>query len=188
MKWISIALLWCLIAQAPSAQTTGTQEPGTVKTLVVYYSLTGKTDAVAQALAKELGADVRRVEDVERPSVTWWFIFRGAISAMRGAESEIKPIDTDFGPYDRIFVGSPVWGGSPSTPINALIAKADFTGKQVIVFMTMGGNDASGALKKMSERIEKKGGKIVGSFAVSSKNATDEELAAKAREVAQHFR
>jgi flavodoxin len=159
-----------------------------MKTLVVYYSLTGKTDVVAQALAKELGADVRRVEDVEKPSVTWWFILTGAISAMWGAGSEIKPIDISFQGYDRVFVGSPVWGGSPSTPINAFIAKADFTGKEVIPFMTMGGDDASGALKKMSKRIEKKGGKIVDSFAFSSKNATNEELAAKTREMAQRFR
>ena len=54
--------------------------------------------------------------------------------------------------------------------------------------MTMGGDDASGALKKMSERIEKKGGKVVGSFAFSSGKATNEELAAKTREMAQRFR
>ena len=188
MKRILVPLLCCLIAGAPAAQTAGTQEPSTMKTLVVYYSLTGKTDVVAQALAKELGADVRRVEDVKKPSVNWWFIMTGAFSAIRGAESEIKPIDTDFRGYDRVFVGSPVWGGSPSTPINAFIAKADFTGKEVISFMTMGGEDASGALKKLSERIEKKGGKIVGSFAFSSKNATNEELDAKTREMAQRFR
>ena len=188
MKRNLVALLCCLIVGAPAAQTASTQGPGTMKTLVVYYSLTGKTDVVAQALAKELGADVRRVEDVEKPSVNWWFIVTGAISAIRGAQSEIKPIDTGFLGYDRVFVGSPVWGGSPSTPINAFIAKADFTGMKVIPFMTMGGDDASGALKKMSERIEKKGGKIVGSFAFSSKSATNEELAARTREMAQRFR
>jgi len=188
MKRILVALLCCVITRAPTAQAESTQGPNTMKTLVVYYSLTGKTDVVAQALAKELGADVRRVEDVEKPSGGLWFIITGAISAIRGVESKIKPIDTDFRAYDRIFVGSPVWGGSPSTPINAFIANADFTGKEVIPFMTMGGNDASGALKKMSERIEKKGGKVIGSFALSSKNATSEELAAKTRELTQRFR
>ncbi len=185
---ILVALLSCLVAGAPAAQTASTQGPGTMKTLVVYYSLTGKTDVVAQALARELGADVRRVEDAAKPSGAWWFMITGSISAMRGVESEIRPIDTGLQEYDRIFVGSPVWAGSPSTPINAFIARADFTGKAVIAFMTMGGDDASGALRKMSERIEKKGGKIVGSFALSSKKATNEELAAKTREIAQRFR
>ena len=188
MKPVLVALLCCLIVGASTAQTAGAQGPKIMKTLVVYYSLTGKTDVVAQALAKELGADVRRVEAIETPSVNWWFIIFRSISAMRGAQSEIRPIDTDFQAYDRIFVGSPVWAGSPSTPINAFIAKADFSGKEAIPFMTMGGNDASGALKRMSDRIEKRGGKIVGSFAVSSKSATNERLAAKARETAQRFR
>jgi len=188
VKRIAAVLACCLATTVAAEEAAVMQTPRSPKTLVVYYSLTEKTHAVAQALAKELGADVRRVEDVEKPAVNWWFIVTGAISAMRGAESAIKPVDTDFKGYDRIFVGSPVWGGSPSTPINAFIAKADFTGKQVILFMTMGGDDASGALKKFSDRIEKKGGTVVDSFALSSGKATEEQLAAKAREVAKRFR
>ena len=159
-----------------------------MRTLVVYYSLTEKTKVVAQTLAAELGADVRRVEDVEKPEVSFWFFVKGGFAAMRGVQSEIKPIDTSFQGYDRVFVGSPVWGGSPSTPINAFIAKADFAGKDVIVFMTMGSDDASGALGKMSERIGKRGGKVVGSFAFSSGKVADGELAAKTREMAMRFR
>ncbi|HEY7673927.1 MAG TPA: flavodoxin [Burkholderiales bacterium] len=159
-----------------------------MKTLVVYYSLTEKTKVVAQTLAAELGADVRRVEDVEKPEPSFWFIVKGGFAAMRGQQSEIKPIDTSFQGYDRVFVGSPVWGGSPSTPMNAFIAKADFSGKDVIVFMTMGSEDASGAIGKMKERIENKGGKVVDSFAFSSGKATDEDLAARTRETAKRFR
>jgi flavodoxin len=182
------ALFCCLVAGAAAAQTVNTQGPQTMKTLVVYYSLTEKTKVVAQTLAAELGADVRRVEDVEKPEPSFWFIVKGGFAAMRGQQSEIRPIDTSFQGYDRVFVGSPVWGGSPSTPINAFIAKADFTGKNVIVFMTMGSEDASGAIGKMRERIEKKGGKVVDSFAFSSGKATAEELAAKTRETAKRFR
>jgi flavodoxin len=159
-----------------------------MKSLVVYYSLTGKTHVVAEALAKELGADLRRVEDVEKHQATFWFIVKNGFAARRGVESAIKPIDTSFQGYDRVFVGSPVWGWSPSTPINAFIAKADFTGKEVVLFMTMGGDDAAGAIKKMGERIEKKGGKIAGSFAFSTGKATEEELAAKTREAARRYR
>lgn len=159
-----------------------------MKTLVVYYSLTEKTHVVAQTLAKELGADIRRVEDVDKPEATLWFIIKNGFAAMRGVEAEIKPVDTSFQGYDRIFVGSPVWGGSPSTRINTFIARADFTGKAVIPFMTVGGTDATEAIKKMSDRIEKKGGRIAGSFAFTSGKATDEELAARAREAAQRYR
>lgn len=159
-----------------------------MKTLVVYYSLTGKTEIVAQTLARELGADLRRVEDVEQPTVNWWFIASAGFAALRGAESPIKPVDTSLQGYERVFVGSPVWGGSPATAINTFIARTDFSGKTVIPFMTMGGDDAAGALRKLGERIEKKGGTIAGSFAFSSGKATSEELAARTREQARRYR
>jgi hypothetical protein len=54
--------------------------------------------------------------------------------------------------------------------------------------MTMGSEDASGAIGKMKERIENKGGKVVDSFAFSSGKATDEDLAARTRETAKRFR
>jgi flavodoxin len=184
---IWVAIFCSLIAGAAGAEAGGMQAAQTVKTLVVYYSLTGKTDVVARTLAKELKADIRRVEDVETPSVSWWFYISAGFAAIRGKEAEIKPIDAGFLGYDRVFIGSPVWGGSPSTPINAFIAKADFTGKKVILFMTMGGDDASGALKKMGTRIEAKGGRIAGSFSFHSRKTTNEELAAKTREMALQY-
>ena len=40
-----------------------------MKTLVVYYSYTGKTATVAKAVAAETGAEIRPVEDLKRPSM-----------------------------------------------------------------------------------------------------------------------
>lgn len=189
MTRILLALLCALLTAATAAPSTDTPPPPAMKTLVVYYSLTGKTEAVAQALAQELGADLRRVQDVTTPpAVSWWFILTHALAALRGEEADIQPIDTSLQGYDRVYVGAPVWGGSPATPINTFLARADFSGKEVVVFMTMGGNDAAGALRKLSERIEKKGGRVVGSFALSSKDVSNEELAARTREAARRFR
>jgi flavodoxin len=187
MKHSIWVVFFCSLIAGAAGAKGGMQETQAVKTLVVYYSLTGKTDVVARTLAKELKADIRRVEDVEMPAVSWWFYISAGFDAVRGKEAEIKPIDTGFQGYDRIFIGSPVWGGSPSTRINAFISKADFTGKKVILFMTMGGDDASGALKKMSTNIEAKGGRIAGSFSFKSRKVTNEELAAKTREIALRY-
>ena len=188
MKRIVIVVFCCLIAGATAAETVDTQGARNMKTLVVYYSLTGKTDIVAQTLAAELNADLRRVEDIETPSVSWWFYISAGFAAKRGKEAEIKPIDTSLEGYDRILIGSPVWGGCPSTPINAFIARTDFTGKEVLLFMTMGGDDASGALEILRKRIETRGGRTIGSLAFTSRKATNEELAAKTREIAQRYR
>ena len=104
MKRIVLAVLCCLIGGATPAETVDTRGARSMKTLVVYYSLTGKTEIVAQTLAAEPNADLRRVEDIETPSVSWWFYIRAGFAAKRGKEADIKPIDTSFAGYDRIFI------------------------------------------------------------------------------------
>lgn len=188
MMRIALVIFCCLFAEAHAAETTGILGERNMKTLIVYYSLTDRTQVVAETLAAEFNADIRRVEDAQKPSVSWWFYISAGFAAMRGKEAEIKPIDAGFQGYSRVIVGSPVWGGSPASPINTFISRADFTGKEVILFMTMGGDDASGALRKMGERIKKKGGTIAGSFALSSGKSSKEELAAKTREIAKGYR
>ncbi len=189
MRYRWVVCVFIFITGTAVAETDeNVQGTQAVKTLVVFYSLTGKTEVVARTLALELKADIRRVEDVATPSVSWWFYLSAGFAAKRGKEAEIKPIDAGFQGYDRIFIGSPVWGGSPSTPINAFIGRADFNGKEVVVFMTMGGKDASVALKTMGARIEARGGRIAGSFSVSSRKTTNEDLAAKAGDMAKRYR
>jgi flavodoxin len=158
-----------------------------MKTLVIYYSLTGKTGIVGQTLARELGADLRRIEDVDPPAATWGFMLRGGWAALRGRASPIRPIDIRLEVYDRVFVGSPVWAGSPATAVNSFLAQASFSGASVIAFMTMGGQDAGAALQKLRDRIGLKGGRVVDSFALSSGKATDEDLSAQTRELAKRF-
>ena len=154
---------------------------GKMKTLVVYYSYTGKTATVAKAVAAETGAEIRPVEDLKRPSMLAAY-FSGCFKAMKGRTVEIKPVDFSLKDYDTVYVGSPVWAGSPAPAINTFVANADFTGKKVVVFATMGGARGSSALDKMSERITKKGGTVIGSFVIRSGGQSDEALAAKAKE------
>lgn len=144
------------------------------KTLVVYYSYTGHTEIAAQAIAAELGADLKKIEDVERPSKIKVRTL-GALAAARGQSWDIKPAVIDLSKYGRIFVGAPIWKGNPPPEINAFISGADFAGKPVIVFATME-KKPKDCLKKMSSRIEKKGGKVVGMFAVPARDSDREQI------------
>jgi flavodoxin len=162
------------------------EKGGAMKTLVIYYSLTGKTELVAQEIAKELNADLRKVEDLKKPSIAWAY-FYGGYSAMRGKEWKIKPVDLNLSGYDRIFVGSPVWAGKPAPAVNTVIASIDFTGKTVIPFVTMGGSGGDRAIKAMSDKITTKGGKIAGSFSIKSGGKKNEEITAKAHELIKQF-
>ena len=158
-----------------------------MKSLVVYYSLTGKTRLVAEAIAEALNATLLEIE--ERRPIPFPFVYlSGGFAAFTNRGSKITPIDVDSQQYERIFVGSPVWASRPTPAINSFIYKTNFEGRSVIPFFTMGGDDSKKALANITAKIEKRQGKVVGSFAMTSYGVSNEEMTARAREaVKAHF-
>src|SRR5512136_3110048 len=145
---------------------------GGMKSLVVYYSLTGKTRLVAQTVAEALNAKL--VEIQERRPIAMPFVYiSGSIRAFFNWGSKIKPVDVDLKQYDRIFVGSPMWAYRPAPAVNSFIYQSNFEGRSVVPFFTMGGDDSEKALANITAKIEKRQGKVAGSFAITSYNLSD---------------
>lgn len=166
----------------------GAQERSkSMKTLVVYYSYSGMTELVAKSMAAELKGDILKIEDVTKLSKLKVYV-SGAFAARKGSSWPIKPIPVDLGNYTRIFIGAPIWWGRVAPEINAFIDQVNLTGKAVIVFVTMGGSNPEEALKALAARAEAKGGKVVSSFSVKTGGAKKEEVAAKAKEIAQKYK
>lgn len=142
--------------------------------VIIYYSLTGKTELVARAIGKTLNAELRRVEDVRKKGILG--IISGAISAVRGACGEIKPMDFNIENCDIVFIGSPVWVSRPPPAINTFISKSNFKGKKVVLFVTMRVSGDKRAIKEMSDVVESKGGKIIDSFAIRTGGVDNEKI------------
>jgi flavodoxin len=153
-----------------------------MKSLVVYYSLTGKTKLVAQAIAEALNATLMEITE-RRPIPIPFVYLSGGFAAITNRGTKINPIDVDLSQYERIFIGSPTWASRPAPAVNSFIYQTNFEGRSIIPFFTMGGNNAEGALANITAKIEKSQGKVVGSFAISSSRVSDEEIIAKAKEV-----
>jgi flavodoxin len=111
----------------------------------------------------------------------------GSFRAFMNWGSKIKPLDIDLKQYERIFIGSPMWAYRPAPAINSFIYQASLEGRSVIPFFTMGGNDSDKALANIKAKIEKRQGKVVGSFAITSYNVSDEEIIARAKEAIKKF-
>ena len=157
-----------------------------MKTLVVYYSLTGRTRLVAQAISEALKATLLEIE--ERRPVPMPFVYvSGGFRAFMNWGSKIKPVDVDLKQYERIFIGSPMWAYRTAPAINSFIYQTNFEGRTVIPFFTMGGNDSERALANITAKIEKRRGRVVGSFAITSYNASDEEIVARTKEAIKKF-
>jgi len=158
-----------------------------VKAIAVFYSRTGHTKLVAETIAQELKADLREVEEVKKRRNGLITYVIGGFQAMRGKCSRIKPIDVNLDDYGLIFVGSPVWASRTVPAINAFISQADFEGKEVVAFFTMGASGDKAAIKDMAGKIEAKSGRVVGSFAIRCGGFTRQEWVAHTKKAIASF-
>lgn len=152
-----------------------------MKSLVVYYSMTGKTRLVAQVIAEAMNAKLVEIEE-RRPIPRPFVYLSGGFAALTNRGSKINPTDVDVRQYDRIFIGSPIWNSRPTPAINSFIYQTDLEGRSIIPFFTMRGDNSDNAVANITAKIEKSHGKVAGSFAITSYKVCDEEIIARAKE------
>jgi len=179
MKAISAILLWLAALAASAAAEDALAPPA--KSLVAYYSFSGKTELVAQTLAESLHADLLRIEDETKPTEDEAYGI-GRDAAVAGKSWPIQPFNADVSGYGRVHVGFPVWFGMPPPAINAFLEQVDLGGKEVVVFATMNSGGHNRAIHAATCKIAAKGAKVVASFSVRTGSAPDGEIVQKARD------
>ena len=113
------------------------------KILVVYYSATGSTKAVAQTIADTANADLFEITPVDpyTSDDLNWTDDNSRVSVEHNDESKrdvklTKTTPDNWEQYDTVFVGYPIWWGIAAWPVNNFINGNDFSGKTVIPFST----------------------------------------------------
>ena len=115
------------------------------KTLVAYFSATGRTAKAAELLADALGADIHEIQ----PKVPYtkadlnWLNKKSRSSVEMNNKTfrpEIAESNVQIAEYDVIFLGFPIWWYVAPTIINTFLEKYDFSGKKIILFATSGGS------------------------------------------------
>lgn len=125
------------------------------KTLIIYYSLEGNVDFVAHALAKELNADIFRLETVkEYPKKGLAKFFHGGKDVVSNSCPELKALPETLSPYEQIVLGTPVWASRPAAPLNTLFANIDFAGKKVAAFASAGGDNVGKTFDVIAAKLK----------------------------------
>lgn len=125
-----------------ATETTET-EAAANKTLVVYYSASGNTRRVAEAIAQAANADLFEIvpTEVYTNEDLNWTNPNSRVSREHDDESlRDVPLTTtevpDWDSYDTVLLGYPIWWGIAAWPVNNFVKANDFTGKTVIPFAT----------------------------------------------------
>ena len=122
------------------------------KMLVLYYSQTGNTKAVATEMATRLGADIEEIVPVQIYDGDFQAtIERGKKELDEGAYPEIQPLKMDVANYDVIFIGYPVWFGTYAPPVITFLNQVDLSGKKVVPFCTFGSGGLESSTKDLAE-------------------------------------
>lgn len=137
----------------PSPEETG--EAGT-KALVVYFSATGNTKAVAETLAELSGADIYEIVP-EQPYTDEDLNYndRTTRATVEQNDPDARPAIsgsiTDFEQYEVVYVGYPIWWGDMPRILYTFFDAYDFTGKTIAPFCTSGGSGLSGTPGTIAE-------------------------------------
>ena len=87
-----------------------------MKSLVVYYSRSGKTEDIAGIIAKKLGSEIEEIDDHKNRKGLLGFISSGNEAYLQKA-IPIEKLKKDPAQYELTIVGTPIWAGNMSTPI-----------------------------------------------------------------------
>ena len=111
---------------------------GESKSLVLYYSQTETTKALAELIQQKTGADIASIEVVTPYGDYGETIQRGSQEVASHNLPELKPLTVDLADYDVIYLGTPVWFGTVANPILSLLETEKFEGKKIVPFVTFG--------------------------------------------------
>ena len=135
------------------------------KTLVVYYSATGRTERVAKVIAKERQADIMKL--VPNPDYTEADLDTHDKNSRTTRERDDtslrekiqlqKAVPDNWASYDTIFLGYPIWWSIAAWPVDAFVKANDFTGKNVVTFATAGISPLGNSGKLLAEMAGGKG-------------------------------
>ena len=154
LKLMMLAALAVMVVTSCSQNNLRVKRGKAPKVLVLYYSQTSNTKAVAEEIATRLKSDIEEITLVEPYDTAFQAtIERCKADREKGITPEINPLKSNVADYDIIFLGYPIWFGTYAPPIASLLDKVDLSGKKVVPFCTFGSGGLESSGQDLFERL-----------------------------------
>ena len=144
------------VAAATMLMVAGSTTAEAQKILVVYYSQTSTTKAVAEEIATRLHADIEEIVPMTPYNGDYnATIERSKKEREMGVVPEVKPMKSNIAKYDVIFLGYPIWFGTYAPPFAGFLNRVDLSWKKVVPFCTFGSGGLESSVKDLAAKQPK---------------------------------
>jgi flavodoxin len=146
-----------------------------MKSIIVYYSYSGNTKKVADALAEVLKqkgqTDILELKALDESDS----FFGQCRRAFWRKRARIEPVNFNLSGYDLICFGAPVWALAPAPAMNTYLDQVqNIQDKEIILFTTFGsGTGNNHCLNYMQRILAKKGATSCRRFSIQQFKVND---------------
>ena len=140
-----------------------------MKDLIIYYSWTGHTRAVASVIAAAVNGELMEIQETTARKKGAGFVI-AAFQALCGVKSRIKEMEFTPDRYNRIFLGTPIWAGKATPAMNSFLTRYNLVNKKVYLFFTL--QDSKPPLKTiktLSKKVKEQGGQVYNLISIKTK-------------------
>ena len=121
------------------------------KTLIAYFSWSGKTKKLAEAVAQETNADLFEIRPVKKYSTMYLMaIAEAKMEHLKHEHPQLAEKVTKLEEYDVVLLGFPIWWYTCPNVILSFLEDNDLRGKRVIPFCTYGSSGKGSCEKAMT--------------------------------------
>ena len=152
--------------------------------LIVYFSRTGRTRKVAEAIQKVTGFDLEEIKEKAGRVGTLGYLKSGMESTRRMLP-QIIPLTHDPSQFDIVIIGTPIWASNMSSPIRAFITEYKNKINQIALFCTGDGVEPEKVFTPLSELLGKEPKATIG---LIGPEREDESASKKIQEFAAKLR
>ena len=123
-------------------------------TLIVFFSWSGHTEELANAISYRTGAKSIILDTIEEYPRDYQECLTLAQNQKReNQRPALQDIEVDLSKYKTIFIGYPIWVEDMPMPIYTFLENNDFSGKTVIPFATSGSSGECGTFEKIRSML-----------------------------------
>jgi flavodoxin len=126
-----------------------------MKAVVVYYSLDGNTELIADMVSKKVGADKIKLQpEKEIAKEGFKKFFWGGKSVIFKEKPVLLNRDLNLDSYDTVIIGTPIWAATFTPAILSFVSQVSLKGKKVHLYACSSGGDAGKCFTKLKELLK----------------------------------